>query len=213
MPRAEGIGSTTEAMQSAEAKGSTETARSAEAVPAAGSAVSAATASAGSPVIRTFTELTPAELYGIMQLRSRIFVVEQECVFLDPDGVDALPDTLHVFYPRPAQRMRDTHGSEFGRDLGPWAYARLLPADVPDGPAARPGARSISRVITHPDARGQGWARKLLSDLVTRWSDHDLTLNAQSHLEGLYGSFGFRPNGPRFLEDGIEHTPMERLAD
>lgn len=201
MPRAEVTESTTEA------------ARSAEAAPTDAGAPSRVTAGTAEPIIRTFAELTPAELYGIMQLRSRIFVVEQECVFLDPDGVDALPETLHVFYPRSAQPMRDTHGSEFGRDLGPWAYARLLPADVPDGPAARPDARSISRVITHPDARGQGWARRLLSDLVTRWSDHDLTLNAQSHLEGLYGSFGFRPNGPRFLEDGIEHTPMERLAD
>jgi ElaA protein len=165
------------------------------------------------PVIRTFAELKPAELYGIMQLRSRIFVVEQECLFLDPDGVDTLPGTLHVFYPRPAQAMRDTHGAEFGRDLGPWAYARILPADVPDGPAARPGASSISRVITHPEARGQGWGRKLMADIVERWATQPLTLNAQSHLEGFYGSFGFVPNGPWFLEDGIEHTPMERPAD
>lgn len=170
------------------------------------------TARPAEPIIRTFAELRPEDLYGIMQLRSRVFVVEQECLFLDPDGVDALPETLHVFYPRPAQPMRDTHGSVHGRDLGPWAYARLLPADVPDGPAARPGARSISRVTTHPDARSRGWGRRLLADIVDRWSDQDLTLNAQSHLEGLYGSYGFSPNGPRFLEDGIEHTPMERPA-
>lgn len=163
-------------------------------------------------VVKTFDELLPTELYGILQLRSRVFVVEQECVFLDPDGVDSLPETLHFFYSRPATAMSDTHGAEHGRDLSPWAYARLLPAEVPDGPAARPGARSISRVATHPDARGQGWGRRLLSDIVHAWSTAPLTLNAQSHLEGLYSSFGFAPNGPRFDEDGIEHTPMERPA-
>ncbi|WP_166824260.1 GNAT family N-acetyltransferase [Brevibacterium limosum] len=164
------------------------------------------------PIVRTFAELRPEELYGILQLRSRVFVVEQECVFLDPDGVDTLPETLHFFCPRPATPMADTHGAEHGRDLAPWAYARLLPADVPDGPAAREGARSISRVATHPDARGQGWGRRLLSDIVDAWSTTPLTLNAQSHLEGLYASVGFAPNGPHFDEDGIEHTPMERPA-
>jgi ElaA protein len=163
-------------------------------------------------VVKTFDELRPTELYGILQLRSRVFVVEQECVFLDPDGVDSLPETLHFFYPRPATAMPDTHGAEHGRDISPWAYARLLPAAVPDGPAARPGARSISRVATDPDARGQGWGRRLLSDIVHAWSTAPLTLNAQSHLEGLYSSLGFAPNGPRFDEDGIEHTPMERPA-
>lgn len=165
------------------------------------------------PIVRTFDQLRPEELYGIMQLRSRVFVVEQECLFLDPDGIDTHPETLHIFHPRSASAMADTHGAEFGRDLSPWAYARLLPAEVPDGPAARPGARSISRVAAHPDARGQGWGRRLLADIVGAWSHSPLTLNAQSHLESLYGSFGFVPNGQRFLEDGIEHTPMERPAD
>lgn len=174
---------------------------------------SATRTASAAPVVRTFAQLQADELYGIMQLRSRAFVVEQECVFLDADGVDTLPETLHIFFPRPASAMADTHGAVFGRDLSPWAYARLLPADVPDGPAARPGARSIGRVAAHPEARGQGWARRLLAGIVAEWSASPLTLNAQSHLEGLYGSYGFAANGPRFLEDGIEHTPMERPAD
>ena len=164
------------------------------------------------PIVRTFSALRAEELYGIMQLRSQVFVLEQNCLFLDPDGVDTLPETLHVFHPRPPRAMADTHGAEFGRDLGPWAYARILPADVPDGPAARPGVRSIIRVVTHPEARGQGWGRRLLSDIIDRVSGQPLTLNAQSHLEGLYTSFGFTANGSHFFEDGIEHTPMQRLG-
>ena len=195
------------------AEAATESQIAEAAEPVRATATEPVTTAAVEPVIRTFAQLQAEELYGILQLRSRAFVVEQECVFLDPDGVDTLPETLHIFYPRPASTMADTHGAAFGRDLAPWAYARLLPADVPDGPAARPGARSISRVVTLPEARGQGWSRRLLADIVDAWSNSPLTLNAQSHLEGLYGSFGFAPNGPRFLEDGIEHTPMERPAD
>lgn len=164
-------------------------------------------------VIKSFDELTVSELYGIVQLRSQVFVVEQNCIFLDQDGVDTLPQTLHAFYPDDARTMQDTHGAEVGRSLAPRAYARVLPPDFPDGPAYEPGARSISRVVTNPHMRGQGWSRRLIGELVAGHSHRLLTLNAQSHLEGFYKSFGFSPNGPRFLEDGIEHTPMSRPAD
>ncbi|MDN6135370.1 MAG: GNAT family N-acetyltransferase [Brevibacterium sp.] len=164
-------------------------------------------------VVKTFDELTIEELYGIMQLRSQVFVVEQNCVFLDQDGVDTLPQTLHTFYPDHVRTMQDTHGAEVGRSLAPKAYARMLPPDFPDGPAFEPGARSISRVVTNPQARGGGWARSLIGELVAGHRQQLLTLNAQTHLEAFYSSFGFSPNGPRFFEDGIEHTPMARPAD
>lgn len=164
------------------------------------------------PRITTFDRLDGHELYGILQLRSQVFVVEQECLFLDQDGVDTLPETLHVFFPGAPAAMADSHGDEVGCNLAPAAYARVLPPDFPDGPASRPGARSIGRVATRPDARGQGWARRLMTEIIDSCGAGPLTLNAQSHLEGFYGSFGFTPNGPRFMEDGIEHTPMSRPA-
>ncbi|WP_309130036.1 GNAT family N-acetyltransferase [Brevibacterium sp.] len=168
--------------------------------------------SAPAPVLKTFDELTGVELYGVMQLRSRVFVVEQNCLFLDQDGVDTLPETLHAFFPSPARTMTDTHGAEVGVSVEPIVYARLLPRDFPDGPAFEPGARSISRVATNPEFRGEGWGRRLIAELVAAHGDGLLTLNAQAHLEGFYRSFGFTPNGPGFFEDGIEHTPMARPA-
>lgn len=164
-------------------------------------------------VVKTFDQLSVEELYGIMQLRSQVFVVEQHCVFLDQDGVDTLSQTLHAFYPDEARTMKDTHGAEVGRSLAPKAYARLLPPDLADGPAFEPGARSISRVVTNPFSRGRGWGRRLIGELVAGHSHQLLTLNAQTHLEPFYASFGFSPNGPRFLEDSIDHTPMSRQAD
>lgn len=164
-------------------------------------------------VVKTFDELSIEELYGIMQLRSRVFVVEQNCVFLDQDGVDTLPQTLHAFYPDETRTMPDTHGAEVGRSLAPRAYARMLPPGLRDGPASESGARSIGRVVTNPLVRGEGWGRRLIGELVSAHAHRLLTLNAQTHLEAFYSGFGFRPNGPRFHEDGIEHTPMSRPAD
>ncbi|MGO2037204.1 MAG: GNAT family N-acetyltransferase [Brevibacterium sp.] len=164
-------------------------------------------------IVRTFDELSRDELYGILQLRSQVFVVEQNCVFLDQDGTDTLTGTLHAFFPGESRTMQDTHGSEVGRSLMPRSYARVLPPGFPDGPASEPGARSIGRVVTDPSARGQGWSGRLIAGLVEAYGAEPLTLNAQSHLEGFYSRFGFAPNGPRFMEDGIEHTPMSRPAD
>lgn len=163
------------------------------------------------PLIRKpFTELSTTELYGILQLRSAVFVVEQSCVFLDLDGIDTLPETVHAFIPQPTRAARDSHGAQSGMSLMPAAYARVLPLSFPDGPAGAPDARSIGRVVTDPEVRGTGTGLRLLGALVAVYGNAPLVMNAQSHLEGYYGRLGFVPNGPRFMEDGIEHTPLRR---
>ena len=44
--------------------------------------------------IKAFENLTTIELYDLLQLRSDVFVVEQECVFLDLDSRDK--DAIHI---------------------------------------------------------------------------------------------------------------------
>lgn len=164
-------------------------------------------------VLTTTSGLTLLELYGILQLRSRVFVVEQESLYLDLDGVDLLPGTLHLILPAQGEVLRpakDSHGGTSGVSAEPRAYARILPDGYEDGPAARPGARSIGRVVTSPEARGRGLGRLLLQEAVRLLGQQDLTLNAQSHLDGYYGGCGFSVSGPEFLEDGIPHVPMHR---
>jgi ElaA protein len=183
-------------------------------------AAQAATASATVPtrthdgwVLARTDQLSPLELYGILQLRSRVFVVEQECLYTDLDGLDLLPGTQHLLLPadepdpRPAA---DAHGGTGGWSSEPLAYTRILPLEVADGPAARAGARSVGRVVTSPDGRGRGLGRRLLDEVVRLFGHGDLTLNAQSHLRDYYGRAGFRVSGPEFLEDGIPHLPMFR---
>src|SRR5699024_648983 len=119
-------------------------------------------------VLARTDQLSPLELYGILQLRSRVFVVEQECLYTDMDGLDLLPGTQHRLLPaddaspRPAA---DAHGGASGLSAEPLAYARILPLEVADGPAAQAGARSVGRVVTSPDGRGRGLGRRLLDEV------------------------------------------------
>src|SRR6185437_556815 len=82
---------------------------------------------------KTFTELTPDELYAILRLRSEVFVVEQNCVFLDIDNKD--------------QKCHHLMGWRAGKLVG---YSRLL------GSGISYVESSIGRVVTSPAARGFG---------------------------------------------------------
>ena len=142
-----------------------------------------------------FNALSPAELHGIHMARQRVFVVEQGCAFLDADPADTLAHHLGAW--------RDG-------ELEPVAYARLLP------PGTKYADASIGRVLTALSARGQGLGRELtaraLSLVGSIWPGAAVRISAQSRLEPFYASFGFDIVGPRYLEDGIDHTEMLRTA-
>ncbi len=133
------------------------------------------------------TDLHPLTLHDLMALRSAVFVVEQNCVYLDLDGRDVEPLTEHVWT---------------ADHQGPSAYLRVL--TEPDG-AAR-----VGRVCTRADARGTGLAAALMIDVLDRNPGRVVFLAAQEHLASWYGRFGFAVSGPKFVEDGIQHLPMRR---
>lgn len=133
---------------------------------------------------RTFGELSVEELHDILALRSEVFVVEQECVYLDVDGRDTEPGTGHHWLERDGRIS---------------AYARTL---------AEPDGRTrIGRVVTHPDERGTGRARLLMEHLLTAIPG-SLVLDAQTYLVRWYESLEFEVAGPEFDDDGIPHVPM-----
>ncbi|GAA4285322.1 GNAT family N-acetyltransferase [Brevibacterium daeguense] len=163
--------------------------------------------------LKAFEHLTAQELYGILQLRAEVFVVEQNCSYLDLDGVDLYPETVHAVVhgagsPAP---YHDSHGGETGLTVKPRGYARVLPYGLIDGPAGDPEGRSIGRVVCDRRERSTGIASALISRLVDEFGDGLLTLNAQAHLRDFYGRFGFRQSGDPFIEDGIPHLPMRRI--
>jgi ElaA protein len=133
-------------------------------------------------------DLTASELYAALRLRAEVFVVEQECVYLDPDGRDLAADTVHLW-------LTDSRHATV-------AYLRLL--TEPEG-----GSR-IGRVVTARSHRGERLAGRLL-DVALEEAPRPVVLAAQSHLVAVYERHGFVTDGAAYVEDGIPHTPM-RLA-
>ena len=133
-----------------------------------------------------FADLEPVTAYRLWALRSAVFVVEQDCPYLDLDGRDLEPLTRHFWVEQ---------------DGAPVATLRLLD----DGDALR-----IGRVATLVPARGQGLAARLVAAALEVAGERVVVLDAQSHLVDWYAAFGFAPSGPGFLDDGIPHTPMRR---
>jgi ElaA protein len=147
--------------------------------------------------IKPFAELTVPELYEQLQLRQRVFVVEQNCPYLDCDGKDAA--ALHLW-----GALDDDPGTMV-------AYARLF------APGAKyPEACAIGRVVTAPEQRGRGLGRELMQEALrvtaARFPGAPVKIQAQAHLDRFYGELGFVVVSDVYLEDDIRHVDMVRAA-
>jgi len=142
---------------------------------------------------RAFGDLTVAELYAIVMLRERVFVVEQACVYLDADGVD--PVSRHLWAARGDERSDEIV-----------AYCRIVPAGVK---YAEP---SIGRVITAQTVRGMGLGKALMQRAIAAVGGGAIRIGAQAHLEKFYGDLGFARASEPYDEDGILHVEMLRRA-
>ena len=140
-------------------------------------------------IIKYFNELTIHELYGILQLRSEVFVVEQDCVYQDLDFKDQ--KSLHVF------------GYKNDKIV---AYTRIFkPGDYFDN-------ASIGRVIIAKSERKFGFGHDLIKasiDVVkTEFKVDKITISAQLYLKKFYQMHHFFQVGEGYLEDGIPHIRM-----
>ncbi|MBE9583489.1 GNAT family N-acetyltransferase [Mucilaginibacter sp. JRF] len=140
-------------------------------------------------IIKHFTELTTTELYNILKLRSEVFVVEQNCPYLDPDDKDQQCYHLMLYV-----------------DNQLAAYARLLPAGVSYNEV------SIGRVVTSPQFRGQGLGEKLMTTTINacyeKFGRSPIRIGAQLYLLKFYRSLSFEEVGEPYDEDGIPHIEM-----
>lgn len=143
---------------------------------------------------RRFEALSIPELYALLKLRSEVFVVEQNCVFLDLDDHDQ--NSEHLL-------MHDAAGALVG-------YARLLP------PGEKYAECSIGRVVVPMAVRATGAGRRLMAEAVRgtreRYPATPILLWAQQRLERFYAGFGFATISEPELEDGIWHVRMVRTA-
>lgn len=141
--------------------------------------------------IKRFNALSIAELYSVLQLRSKVFVVEQNCVYQDVDGKDF--EALHVL------------GKDGEKIV---AYARLF------APAKYFDNASIGRVVVDSKYRslklGHDLMRFSIEGIFEEFETGPITISAQLYLEKFYNQHGFLRSGEPYLEDGIPHIKMTR---
>ncbi|MDF4201430.1 GNAT family N-acetyltransferase [Maribacter sp. SA7] len=139
--------------------------------------------------VKNFKEFDIEELYNVLQLRSEIFVVEQDCVYQDIDGKDS--KAIHVI------------GYKNNSVV---AYTRIFkPGDYFD-------QASIGRVAVHKDFRKFGYGKVIMQASIDAVEEHyntyEIKISAQKYLTKFYTDLGFNATGEEYLEDGIPHIAM-----
>jgi ElaA protein len=142
-------------------------------------------------ILKPFAELTPYELYTILQLRNEVFIVEQNCPYQDLDNKDL--KSWHLM------------GIEDDKLI---AYSRLL------APGISYSESSIGRIVSSPSARKTGMGKKLVEESIQQinnlFKTDSIRIGAQFYLKLFYESFGFIQDGEIYLEDNIPHIIMLR---
>ena len=141
--------------------------------------------------IKRFDAFSSQELYNLLQLRSEVFVVEQNCVYQDIDGKDE--KALHLI------------GEDNGKIV---AYARLFKPNYYFEQA------SIGRVVVKKSYRvkklGHLLMREAIQVIETHFEETKITISAQLYLKKFYESHGFVQTSEIYLEDDIPHIEMKK---
>jgi len=142
-------------------------------------------------ICKYFEELSLRELYEIGRLRQEVFVLEQNCPYVDFDGKD-----LYCY-----------HLMGFDENNRLVAYSRIVPKGV-----SYEDYISIGRVITSGLVRKSGQGRILMLESISvcekLFGKSDIKISAQTYLLKFYESLGFVSTGKEYLEDDIPHTEM-----
>jgi ElaA protein len=135
-------------------------------------------------------KIPPSELYDILKLRQDIFIVEQNCVYEDIDGLDDVSNHLLL---------------KIGEELA--AYSRIVP------PKVKFDEISIGRIVVKEKFRGKGYGKKIILESIDRIAEDghkSIRIEAQAHLLQFYKDLGFKPAGETYILDGIPHVQMVR---
>jgi ElaA protein len=142
--------------------------------------------------VKPWSELTTAELYSFLKLRTDVFFVEQRVDEEELDNRDLEPGTMHYW---------------IADDTGTAAYLRVLLDAEPEHRDAR---RVVGRVVVRADRRGEGLAQVLMSRVLDDFGGEPMLLHAQEYIAPLYAKFGFEAFGEVYPEAGIPHISMYR---
>jgi len=140
-------------------------------------------------IIKKFDDLTPHELYAILQLRNIVFAIEQNCVYPDMDDKD-----------QPAEHVMGCKNEKL------IAYSRILP------PGLAYSEPSIGRVVTAASVRGEGIGKQIMERSIEHiyniYGTTPVKIGAQLYLKKFYTELGFLQTSGVYLEDGIDHIEM-----
>ena len=143
---------------------------------------------------KEFNELSLDDLYAILNLRQKVFVLEQDCQYIDADYSDQ--DAFHLL------GYKDN-------DL--IAYLRAFK------PGIKYEGSSLGRIVTEINSRGLGIGKEITKEgvnfLSKEYPDHEIVISAQHRLEHFYVELGFTARGEVYLEDDIDHIQMYILPN
>ncbi|CAM4040228.1 GNAT family N-acetyltransferase [Tsukamurella strandjordii] len=138
----------------------------------------------------TGDELDARTLYALLKLRAEVFIAEQQSPWLDVDGRDLAPSTVHLWLAQDDAAVATVRVTDEGN-----------------------GVVRIGRVCAAPSHRGRGLIGGLMAAALAETGARAALLDAQTHLEPMYAKYGFAVCGDEFVEDGVPHVPMRRAAD
>lgn len=140
---------------------------------------------------KQFNELTINELYDLLRLRAKVFVVEQQATYQDLDDKDQ--ESIHLFIKNDEDLIV--------------SYVRVLPRGLSYETDA-----SIGRVVTDPDYRKNKYTKALISQgiqiILNEFKTRTIRISAQTYLIDYYSTFGFKVVSEEYLEDGLPHKEM-----
>lgn len=151
--------------------------------------------------LQSFTQLTGYQIYNIIQAREQVFVKDQNCSYIDADGVDF--EAIHL--------SAYQNGADSQKPPQLLAYCRIIPAT-----ATEDGYPHIGRVLVLADYRGHGLARQLMLRAIeychSQFAKQPIHISAQTYLRAFYESLGFICMGEAYSIEGIEHVHMVLAA-
>ena len=141
-----------------------------------------------------FDTISKEELYDVLSLRQRVFIIEQDCFYEDLDYSDQVANHLLLY-----------------KDNKLIGYSRVFP------PGIKYDAASIGRIVTDLNYRGKGYGRSITQEsirfLKNNYPGSDITISAQYRLVNFYEDLSFKREGDVYLEDDIDHIKMTLEAN
>ena len=140
---------------------------------------------------KRFNQLSKNELYKIFHIRSKVFIVEQNCIYQDIDFKDQ--KALHILI----KKKKEIIG--YSRIFKPGDYFKKA---------------SIGRVVISKENRDKGYGKILMRESIkaieNNFKEKEIKISAQKYLLDFYTSIGFKKEGEEYLEDGIPHISMTK---